>query len=195
MTSSCFRHVFRHLSCFILTGCFKRSRHRVPRSTNDHACRYIQPWLWLYAISTSHLVHLEFNSLQLNNATLYQSFDKIGTGDHLPPNRHQAITEPILITIFVFSDKILCNFDEIPIQEHLHEKTVCKWQPCREILMIWVRSRSCGCLFTWFCYHLVAKPGNKTDAPSWPDPYILEVHMEGGSLVWSCTKNVHEHYV
>ena len=30
----------------------------------------------------------------------------------------------------------------------------------------------CGCLVTWFCYHLIAKPGNKTAAPLWPDPYI-----------------------
>ena len=37
--------------------------------------------------------------------------------------------------------------------------------------MTWVRSRRCGCLVTWFCYHLIAKPGNKTAAPSWPDPY------------------------
>ena len=37
---------------------------------------------------------------------------------------------------------------------------------------IWVRSRRCGCLVTWFCYRLIAKPGNKTAAPSWPDPYI-----------------------
>ena len=35
---------------------------------------------------------------------------------------------------------------------------------------MWVRSGRCGCLFTWFCYHLIAKPGNKTAAPSWPDP-------------------------
>ena len=27
--------------------------------------------------------------------------------------------------------------------------------------------------FTWFCYHLIAKPGNKTATPSWPDPYLL----------------------
>ena len=27
---------------------------------------------------------------------------------------------------------------------------------------IWVRSRNCGCLVTWFCYQLIAKPGNKT---------------------------------
>ena len=35
---------------------------------------------------------------------------------------------------------------------------------------IWVRSWNCGCLVTWFCYQLIAKPGNKTAAVSWPDP-------------------------
>ena len=35
----------------------------------------------------------------------------------------------------------------------------------------WVRSRNCGCLVTWFCYQLIAKPGNKTAAVLWPDPY------------------------
>ena len=25
----------------------------------------------------------------------------------------------------------------------------------------------------WFCYHLIAKPGNKTGAPLWPDPYNI----------------------
>ena len=39
--------------------------------------------------------------------------------------------------------------------------------------MIWVRSRRCGCLVTWFCYQMLAKPGNKTAAPSWPDPYNI----------------------
>ena len=38
---------------------------------------------------------------------------------------------------------------------------------------IGVRSRRCGCLVTWFCYQLIAKPGNETAAPSWPDPYAL----------------------
>ena len=36
---------------------------------------------------------------------------------------------------------------------------------------IWVRSQNCGCLVTWFCYQLIAKPGNKTATVSWPDPY------------------------
>ena len=36
---------------------------------------------------------------------------------------------------------------------------------------IWVRSWNCGCLVTWFCYQLIAKPGNKTAAVPWPDPF------------------------
>ena len=40
-------------------------------------------------------------------------------------------------------------------------------------ISIWVRSQSCGCLVTWFCYHLIAKPGNKTASHSWPDLYLL----------------------
>ena len=36
---------------------------------------------------------------------------------------------------------------------------------------IWVRSQKCVCLVTWFCYQLIVKPGNKTAAPPWPDPY------------------------
>ena len=38
-------------------------------------------------------------------------------------------------------------------------------------ITIWVRSRNCGCLVTWFCYQLIAKPGNKTATVLWPDPY------------------------
>ena len=44
-------------------------------------------------------------------------------------------------------------------------------QCCHGKCNIWVRSRNCGCLVTWFCYQLIAKPGNKTAAVSWPDPY------------------------
>ena len=40
----------------------------------------------------------------------------------------------------------------------------------RMLLSMWVKSRRCGCLVTWFCYHLIAKPGNKTASPKWPDP-------------------------
>ena len=36
---------------------------------------------------------------------------------------------------------------------------------------IWVRSWNCGCLVTWFCYQLIAKPANKTATVPWPDSY------------------------
>ena len=39
-------------------------------------------------------------------------------------------------------------------------------------ILIWVRSWRCSRLVTWFCYHLIAKPGNKTGTPSWPDSYV-----------------------
>ena len=39
--------------------------------------------------------------------------------------------------------------------------------------IIWVRSRRCGCLFTWFCYQMIAKPGNMTGTPLWLDPYAV----------------------
>ena len=42
---------------------------------------------------------------------------------------------------------------------------------------IWVRSRNCGCLVTWFCYQLIAKPGNKTATVLWPDPYYFEPNI------------------
>ena len=44
---------------------------------------------------------------------------------------------------------------------------------------IWVRSRNCGCLVTWFCYQLIAKPGNKTATFPWPDPYVPTVDTVG----------------
>ena len=36
-----------------------------------------------------------------------------------------------------------------------------------------VGSRRCGCLVTWFCYQLIAKPGNKTATPPWPNSLIF----------------------
>ena len=41
--------------------------------------------------------------------------------------------------------------------------------------MIWAESQNCGCLVTWFCYQLIANPGNKTAIVPWPDPYWYAV--------------------
>ena len=37
------------------------------------------------------------------------------------------------------------------------------------------------CLVTWFCYQMIAKPGNKTATPLWPDLY--DCHKET-SVLW-----------
>ena len=36
-----------------------------------------------------------------------------------------------------------------------------------------VGSWRCDCHVTWFCYQLIAKPGNKTVASPWPDPWHM----------------------
>ena len=66
----------------------------------------------------------------------------------------------------------------------IHRKGTMKQKAfsCHDIIMlniIWVRSRNCGCLVTWFCYQLIAKPGNKTAAVSWPDPFALTYVWQG----------------
>ena len=63
-----------------------------------------------------------------------------------------------------------------------------------ESLIICIRSWRLSCLVTWFCYHMIAKPGNKTGTPLWPDQYVLNniVHLilpvTGPSLHPSVTK-------
>ena len=54
-------------------------------------------------------------------------------------------------------------------------------------IYIWVRSRNCGCLVTWFCYLLIAKPGNKTATVSWPDPYdtFCQVEVQEAHHIYS----------
>ena len=56
-----------------------------------------------------------------------------------------------------------------------------------EIDLIWVRSQRCACLVTWFCYQMIAKPGNKTGPPSWPDLYIM-YHFKCQSMIYISNK-------
>ena len=41
-----------------------------------------------------------------------------------------------------------------------------------DYIYIYIRSRNCSCLVTWFCDQLIAKPGNKTATVSWSNLYI-----------------------
>ena len=50
------------------------------------------------------------------------------------------------------------------------------------VVAIWVRPRRCDCLVTWFCYHLITKPGNKTvTLPDTENPFICHIM----NLLWS----------
>ena len=46
----------------------------------------------------------------------------------------------------------------------------------KSLFFRWVKSQRCGCLVTWFCYQLIAKPGNKTAAPLWFDPDLFNLY-------------------
>ena len=54
---------------------------------------------------------------------------------------------------------------------------------------IWVRSRNCGCLVTWFCYQLITKSGNNTAAVPWPDPYSLHRVFNGTCAIEILAQN------
>ena len=80
-----------------------------------------------------------------------------------------------------------------PILQGLHDRArSLTTQDTRGLVqyMIWVGSRKCCCLVTWFCYQLIAKPGNKTALPSWLDPYPFGTHLELKSHEISFVHNI-----
>ena len=58
-------------------------------------------------------------------------------------------------------------------------------------MFTWIRSRNCGCLVTWFCYQLIAKPSNKTATVPWPDPHnklAIRIDSQVSNPGWSSHK-------
>ena len=66
------------------------------------------------------------------------------------------------------NSSFVCIFQGMKSKLVLHEALILG------LFSIWVRSRNCGCVVTWSCYQLIARPGNKTATVSWPDPYKAE---------------------
>ena len=87
-----------------------------------------------------------------------------------------AELEKLLLLLHVITLRWSVNYIktshfQIPTGPKVHLPRILK------ALTIWVRSRRCGCLVTWFCHQMIAKPGNKTAAHSWPDQYICGKHQ------------------
>ena len=95
---------------------------------------------------------------------------------------------------------ILTEFTMLDFCEYCHYLSLsingngCYWIITRKWYMGQVRSRNCGCLVTWFCYQLIAKPGNKTAAVSWPDPYVqmIRIPQDWNTTVW-CLRKIWTH--
>ena len=49
---------------------------------------------------------------------------------------------------------------------------------------MWVEPQRCDCLVTWFCYHLIAKPGNRTAPPSWPGARFTKKNLPAIQIRW-----------
>ena len=86
---------------------------------------------------------------------------------------------PVAINDFYCSNDTIFKMTNNITQDIVHfKRKFCNdchlaWVSYGQISVWWwrtVRSRRCGCFVTWFCYQLIAKPGNKTATPSWPDP-------------------------
>ena len=77
---------------------------------------------------------------------------------------------PIWKVFFLKTNQMINTCLSITCIWHHHSLCPRNYYPfkCR-----WVGSQICDCLVTWFCYQLIAKPGNKTAAPLWPDPDTL----------------------
>ena len=64
-----------------------------------------------------------------------------------------------------------------------HNKTEWCMNRCtmHAVCCIWVRSRRFGCLVTWFCYHLIAKPGK---APVPLSRIVVRIHANDIACEW-----------
>ena len=79
-------------------------------------------------------------------------------------NYHSCLHHPLKsLTI-----RFICDQKSCSISVFWHQLI---WQ-CLVIAQQVYGSRRCSCLVIWFCYQLIAKPGNKTAELSWPDPYF-----------------------
>ena len=85
-------------------------------------------------------------------------------------NKPLSGSEMILFTdAYAYRDH-LCMCPANERRRYIVRSSLIGWAHTQNDPCIWVRSWNCVCLVTWFCYQLIAKPGNKTVTVSWPWP-------------------------
>ena len=84
---------------------------------------------------------------------------------------HIRLSAHLTLVVLIFSDNNMKLYKFVFYIILQHPDVTWFWNYLPRNIRIWVRSLNCGCLVTWFCYQLIAKPGNKTTPPQWPDSY------------------------
>ena len=113
-------------------------------------------WIWKWLISNYIL------SPSCQNVKMWNYFEKF---------------KYIILVLNIYDDEVCCSSTQRKRRSCLYNSQYAHKEPRYQQVWkvikyrIWVRSGNCGCLVTWFCYQLIAKPGNKTAAVPWPDPY------------------------
>ena len=153
-------------------------------------------WKWLYGICTWHRLDKRFASvictyIEHFNGSVQVCSNSIANALELL----QSCTKPSICKLTSnnernFGDWVSRNFFFDLLYDLFfiyYKKGICLYkQNTAFCLCIWVRSWNCGFLVTWFCYQLIAKPGNKTATVSWTDPYVT--HCKD----WHCKIDIND---
>ena len=163
--------------------------------TNTIGCYWVKPFINSSAIVNMITIHLMLNITQNLSGWLLL----LG---HMPPTHLPPPIVIVMMTQCTITSLIVAQWNSVAsyqifMEIYSHLMLYCYWK-CQKLLVrqprnspmtncplfpllwislnlntIWFRSWNCGCLVTWFCYQLIAKPGNKTATVLWPDPYHI----------------------
>ena len=132
-------------------------------------------FLGFQLIKASYTYHTRDDDFEVTNVSLL-SANSLWHGDAISQHRSGSTLAHVMTCCLTAPSHYLNQWSFLinEVLWYLFTWRQFHWEYWIYLLFIWVRSRNCGCLVTWFCYQLIAKPGNKTAAVLWPDPYEFE---------------------
>ena len=123
---------------------------------------------------------LEWSNPDLEDNYSYQASYDLNNGHHNPmpsSDKREWHVTPYWVTLS-FIHRGSFQPDSVDIKQYCGIIQDPIWIP----FGIRVRSRNCGCLVNWFCYQLIAKPGNKTALVPWPHPLYTKLQSFNPSI-------------